>query len=82
MLNKEICKKCQKQFYRQLHSICLDNVNLWDKKQEELWNQGIVWCSLEGQKTSNTKWMMFKTNTDKVPDTCPYALEHIVSQKC
>ena len=71
MLNKELCKRCWKEYdYQQREEKgWLD----WDEEAEKDWKKYLVLCP-------ETYWARVD---EKPPSHCPYELEHIVgTQKC
>jgi hypothetical protein len=66
MLNKEICKKCKEKHHKPYK-----NSIYWSKKVEKRWNNGWISCPYIYGAGSITI---------KIPDKCPYKLEHILKE--
>jgi len=74
MLNKEICKKCHKQYCEELaekihrEPVCFSR---WNQYDEQSWNKGEVECYYD---------MGILVSIDKIPKNCRYKLEQILKQ--
>jgi len=68
-LCKEICQKCQKNYPGK------DKL-LWNDFAKKLWRRGRVWC-----RFGPAFGLLEQVKTDKIPERCPYKLEHVVMGK-
>jgi len=71
-LSKKICRKCWNEFARSRNRVYL----LWNKTDEYKWQRGKVFCWKKD--VMHTKHPNFHIGLDKIPDYCPYKLEHTV----
>jgi len=69
-LVKAVCEKCRNTRSKRGRAV-------WDwvNQDETYWRDGLLWCP-----AMNPASAQFWTRESGVPKTCPYAVEHAVSQ--
>jgi len=71
-LSKKVCKKCWVEYVRGKKFLTL----VWDSFADDEWKEGTVFCPVPGCHSGGGE-----IGTNKIPDYCPYKLEHTVLSK-
>lgn len=72
-LNKHICKKCRDEF---------GDIGWFKERDDYYWKRNIILCPGKILPKIYHSAPFFKTKTDeKIPDYCPFKLEHLVNIK-
>ena len=74
LLNKEVCKKCLGALHKGLFSRSEDVRKKWSRAFDEDWKQGWITCAAAPIMKPNVMV------DGRPPGTCPYIVEHVVSQ--
>lgn len=78
MLNKDICKKCWKNYVTNNYTEG-DTIEVWDNADEVSWTEGFVACVNFPTNYYQTGFQTIPIN--EIPMYCPYRLEHIMLTK-
>jgi hypothetical protein len=77
MLNKELCKKCMYYFVDEQ----IGKENRMNKQIDEEYNEDVIYCMGHIKVIGDLFNRKLLKNLNEPPDSCPYILEHLVSDK-